>query len=108
MPIGINVLVAHVKIAFFICGGGETAVNYIAATIGSRYMKAMLLVMKNSFIVYFAISRIGNRTKYPVVIINHFKKGLEVVIVSSETLVVTSPQFYFRKSNGETPGHPHD
>ena len=67
----IDMLVAHVHVAVFIGSSQQAAVCYIPATIGGRYIIALLFIVKNRLIVYFAICRIGNGAKYPAVVINH-------------------------------------
>jgi len=67
----IDMLVAHVHVAVLVGRSQQAAVCYIPATIGGRYTIALLFIVKNRLIVYFAICRIGNGAKYPAVVINH-------------------------------------
>ena len=67
----IDMLVAHVHVTGLVGSSQQAAVCYIPATVGSRYIIALLSIVKNRLIVYFAICRIGNGAKYPAVVINH-------------------------------------
>ena len=84
----IDMLVAHVHVTGLVGSSPKTAICYITATVGCRYSIALLFIVKNRLIVYFAICRIGNGAKYPAVVINHL--FVQVGEVNGEWRVVNS------------------